>query len=278
MVYATAVVAFGLAVPGAMIIGFFVPFAAWLAAPRLEDLAAAGRWRMALATFAAALVLLVAGTVILQRRPGHVEASMLAYALDAETQNAWLVTPTEFARPGSWGAAALKSPARLAQPPSSSHAAPEWLSKAISGEARVSVAAARSFSVPAPEVGVTADALLSEGRRRLALRVAPAPGTYSIRLRAIGTTVLSASLDNRPIDMSRYGTPSQQWTLGYVDPPAGGFGLSLTMPAGKPIEIDVISRSLGLPRAVQAATAERPDGVVPINGGDQTVVHRLFRF
>src|SRR4029453_15056139 len=105
-------------------------------------------------------------------------------------------------------------------------AAPEWLSRAISGEARVSVAAGRSFSGSVPEGGVAADELLSEGRRRLALRIAPAPGTYSIRLRAIGTRVLSASLDNRPIDMSRYGTPSQQWTFGYVDPPAGGFGLS----------------------------------------------------
>ena len=70
---------------------------------------------------------------------------------------------------------------------------------------------------------------------------------------------------------------SRQWSLGYVVPPERGFELALTVRGGEPLEIDVIARSLGLPRDVAAALPPRTGRVVPVHAGDQTVVHRQIR-
>ena len=90
--------------------------------------------------------------------------------------------------------------------------------------------------------------------------------------------MLSAAVDERMIDPRHYRTPSPEWTLGYVDPPAEGFALTLTVPNGSRLELDAIARSPGLPRLLLGAIPPRPEGVVPIHAGDQTVVHRRIRF
>jgi len=131
--------------------------------------------------------------------------------------------------------------------------------------------------VGVPELTVTRDSR-ADGQRRLELQVRPAPNTYSIRLRAVDTPVLSAAVDGRAIDQSRYRTRTEHWTLGSVVPPADGFALALVVPHDKPLELDVIARSLGLPRFPTAEIPGRPENVVPIHAGDQTVVHRRVRF
>lgn len=203
---------------------------------------------------------------------------MLGYAFDVETSRAWFVTLPEFARPGSWSATVLGSSARIVVPRAPSHpdAPPEWLTRAMAGESRILAAAARHVAVGAPEVEVVADSSQS-GTRRLELRIRPAPETYSIRLRAVDTQVLSASVDGRAIDTTRYRTPSPQWTLGYVDPPIEGFVLTLNVPTERPVQLDVVARSLDLPHVIKASIPSRPPDVVPIHAGDQTVVHRRVR-
>src|SRR4030095_5500992 len=105
-------------------------------------------------------------------------------------------------------------------------APPECLPRAIAGESRTMAAAARPLAVGAPDLKIISDQS-ADGARRLELRVLPAPGTYSIRLRAIDGVVLSAAVAGRAIDPSRYRTPSQQWTLGYVTPSSDVFDLGL---------------------------------------------------
>jgi hypothetical protein len=44
-----------------------------------------------------------------------------------------------------------------------------------------------------------------------------------------------------------------------------------------PVELDVVARSLGLPRLPNTTIPPRPENVVPVHSGDQTVVHRRIR-
>jgi hypothetical protein len=277
-VYSVAVVILGLSDPGAIIVGLFVPMSAWLLAPHLETSGATRRWVMPAIALVGTLVLVGAGGAIARPNAAHPEPSMLGYAFDVETSRAWFVTLPEFARPGSWSATVLGSSARIVVPRAPSHpdAPPEWLTRAMAGESRILAAAARHVAVGAPEVEVVADSSQS-GTRRLELRIRPAPETYSIRLRAVDTQVLSASVDGRAIDTTRYRTPSPQWTLGYVDPPIEGFVLTLNVPTERPVQLDVVARSLDLPHVIKASIPSRPPDVVPIHAGDQTVVHRRVR-
>src|SRR5207344_2029834 len=113
------------------------------------------------------------------------------------------------ARPGSWAAAALGPSARVVIPRTQTAVddPPDWLARAMAGESQALATAAPTVEVGLPELMVVADSR-EAGSRRLELRVRPAPGTYSVRLTALDTQVLAASVDGRPIDSSRYRTRS----------------------------------------------------------------------
>ena len=279
VVYTVAVVIFNMGTPGAVMIGFVVPLFAWSLAPQLDALTLRSRSLAPAVALTSAVALFVSGAAIARQSGTRIQPSMLAYILDADTSNAWLASLPEFATRGSWGAAALGASPSLVMPrqPAAPDAPPEWLTRAIAGESRTLAVQTKPLDVGRPEVTIVSDQSVGQ-ERRLNLRVIPAAGTYSIRLRATEAVVLSAAVDGRAIDTSRYRTPSPQWTLGYVIPPSDGFALTLNVVSGRPLVIDVIARSLGLPEPVRATTAVRPPEVVPIHSGDQTVVHRRFRF
>jgi peptidase M28-like protein len=277
-VYPVAVVILGMSAPGAAIIGLVVPLSAWLLAPHLETLKGSGRWGTPGTALLAAVILLAIGATAARPSAAHPEPSMLAYAYDVETSRAWFVTLPEFAQPASWSARALGPSARIVIPQTRNVPGdpPAWLTRAIGGESPALAVPAPHVEVGAPDLTVMRDSRV-DGQRRVELRVRPAPGTYSIRLRAVDTPVLSAEVDGRAIDQRRYRTRPAPWTLGYVVPPADGFALALVVPHDKPLELDVIARSLGLPRLPGAGLPGRPEYVVPIHAGDQTVVHRRIR-
>ena len=106
-----------------------------------------------------------------------------------------------------------------------------------------------SVPIRAPELTLIAPVPTSAGRV-LELLIRPAPGTYSIRIRAVDVPVLSAEVDGHSIDGGRYRTRSSQWTLSYVAPPDNGFTLKLTVPRDSPVGFDLIARSLGLPEGI----------------------------
>ena len=133
-----------------------------------------------------------------------------------------------------------------------------------------------SVALRAPELKLIATVPTSAGRQ-LELLIRPAPGTYSIRIRAVDMPVLSAEVDGCAIDASRYRTPSSQWTLSYVAPPDNGFTLKLTVPRDTPVGFDLMARSLGLPQLAGVVIPQRPLGVVPFQTGDITVVYRRVR-
>lgn len=278
-VYTIAVVILGLSAPGAIIISLFVPLSSWLLAPHLETLHEASRWGASGTMLFAAAISIAFGAANARPSPAHPEPSMLAYAFDVDASRAWFVTLPEFAQRGGWAANALGHSAHTVVPGerTASPDSPAWLTRAIGGESTASVASAPRMEDGAPELRVTRDSLAS-GQRRLELRVLPAAGTYSIRLRAVDIPVVSAAVDGRAIDQTKYRTRPAQWTLGYVVPPPDGFSRELVVPHDKPLELDVITRSLGLPRFLSIGIPARPENVVPIHSGDQTVVHRRVRF
>jgi hypothetical protein len=276
--YTVAVMILGVSAPGAVIISLFVSLSGWLLAPHLETLTGIRRWVTPLTALSAAVILIFLGAATARPSTAYPEPSMVAYAFDIDTSRAWFVTLPEFAQSRSWSANVLGLSRRIVVPGATSgrDGPPEWLTRAIAGESRTLTADAPPLTVRAPELEVLTDSSHS-GTRRLELRVHPAPGTYSIRLRAVDTRVLSAAVDGRTIDTTHYRSQPAQWTLGYVDPPSEGFMLTLSVATDRPLEFDVIARSLDLPPAVKASIPARPPDVVPIHSGDQTVVHRRVR-
>jgi len=262
-VWSTAVVTLGMSGPGASVMSLCVSMTCWLLAPHLETMS--GESRAPLTLGGAAVALLLAAAATARPSAAHPEPSMLAYAFDADAGHAWLLTPAT-ARRGSWAARALGASAHVIAPP-------DWRTRAIAGEMPTLAADAPNIAVGVPALEVAADTSTPQ-ERRLNLVVHPAPGTYSIRVRAVGARVLASAVDGKTIDVRRYRSASPEWTLGFVAPPPDGFSLTLAVPNDSPLELDVIARSLGLPQGL--TIAPRPSGTVPIHSGDQTVVHRRF--
>jgi hypothetical protein len=275
-IYELAVVP-GMGVPGAVVIGLFVPLTAWLLAPQLEALTLP-RARTSLLVMAAGGIAVVAlGLVAARVEKPRLVQSMLAYALDAESGHAWLVAPSRLARTNSWAASVLGTSRIVvgSKKATSDSAPPPWLRRAIAGEAPTLSASAPRLNIGMPSVSVIADSI-RDGKRRLEMHIQPAPATYSIRLRVPSSRIDSATLDGHMIDRAPYRGPTY-WSLGYVLPPDAGFNLTLVVKGSEPLEVELIARSLGLPPAIVAATPPRYQGTVPVHAGDQTVVHRLAR-
>jgi hypothetical protein len=274
IVYMIAIVVLGIDVPGAIVLGVFVPFSLWLAAPQLEALMGLRRSIAWLAGAAALCVL----AVLAARSQASPVPSMLGYAVDADTSRAWIVTPAQLARTGSWTAETLGPLAIRAENPGAAAAPlPDWLTRAIAGDAPTLAVPAATVHVAPPEIKLLADSSAGT-ERHVDLLVQPAPGTYSIRLRAVDTPVLSSSIEGRAIDPSRYRVRSSEWTIGYVAPRESGFTLRFIVRRQQPVTLDVIARSSGLPPIPNLPIAPRPPGVLLIHGGDLTAVHRRLVF
>jgi hypothetical protein len=209
----------------------------------------------------------------------HPVPSILAYAADAETNDAWLVTPAGLEDPGSWSSATLGASQQLMTP--GHHAAaggpPSWLTDVFGRELRVAVRPAARISLTGPVATVIADTTTDAGRR-LTLRIVTAPGTLNVDMRSVGGTVLAAEVDGRVIDTTRYRRSTPQWTLSYAAPPDSGFTLALTMPRGARMTLELSAQTAGIPPLSDPKIAPRPDDVVPVQSGDQTDIHRRVTF
>jgi hypothetical protein len=234
----------------------------------------AGRATAAWGAAAAALVLFVVGAATVRTSTDHPAPSLLVYAADADSGDAWLATPASAAPPGSWAATALGPTAKRAGEPGGP---PAWLARALGRTLPMLAASAPRIPLGAPEAAVVADSTSGE-TRRLTLRIRPASGIRTIDVSAPGTRVLAAAVDGRAIDTTRYRRPSPTWAITYSAPPDSGFTLALTMPAGADASIELTGWSDGIPALPGRAIPPRPEGVVPVQSGDGTAVRRVVRF
>jgi hypothetical protein len=261
VVYAVSAVMLGAAGPGGIATGVLVALLAWLLAPQLDAIGGQ-RWRTAGVALMSALVLTVFGLSTIRSSPDHPTSSIVAYAVDADSANAWV---------GVRGAPARELAGDTRSTP------PAWLSRMMGrGEATAYLPASRVGEKPTT-VSVVADSTVAS-ERTLTLRVVPTPDAETVTLQGDSTTrVIRASVDGRSIDPSRYRIRTRGWRLTYNGPPTDGFVLALTVPAGAALSLDVTSRLRGLPSATGVKLPPRPPDVVTIHTGDVTLLHQAVR-
>ena len=276
------VVLLGVVGAGGVAVALLVALVSWLLAPHYDTLAASAQWVPWLTAAALALALFVIGAATVRFDEEHPAPSLLVYALDADSPNAWLSTPAPLARAESWGALALGSAARLVRRTGDQHAGsasavqapPEWLARVLGRE--IPTLAARVPRVPrgAPELTVLADSSIGS-TRHLTFRIKTAPGTLSVGIRSVGAPVVSASVNGRMIDTSRFRTRVVPWALSYTAPPdSSGLTIALVMPSTGNAAFEVAAWSAGLPELTGIHIPPRPGYVVPVQTGNGTVVFR----
>jgi hypothetical protein len=86
--------------------------------------------------------------------------------------------------------------------------------------------------------------------------------------------VISAAIDGRAIDTTRYRLYTREWTLWYWAPSDSGALLSLIVPTGSTPKLEVLACSLGIPTLADVTILPRPANVVPAESGDVTIVCR----
>jgi hypothetical protein len=266
IVYALTVVMLGAVGPGAIAAGALVSLLAWLLAPQMEALGGR-RWAAAGAALVAAGFVIAIGMATVRSSPAHPTTSTIAYALDADSADAWLVVRGPSSRAMATGGSAETPPA--------------WLGRLTGrGRSAAYVSVSPVSSAAAPTASVISDST-SGSERHLVIGVVAPPGTETITMQALGTRVLRATIDGRPIDTSRYRRVASGWALGYSAPPTSGIRLGLTVPAGSQVSLDLLTRAPGVPPLetlhLPPLPPQLPD-VVTVQTGDVTLVHRTVTF
>ncbi len=262
LIYGISTVMLGTEGPGGVATGAFVALLAWLLAPQLKAIGGR-RWSASVAALLAAVVLLFIGFVTVRSSPAHPTPSIVAYALDADSANAWLGTRGLDAPDGTAGPTTTESP-------------PAWLARRFGRGRSVAYRPVPRAPVLAPTATVIGDSTAGS-ERHVVLRVVASPGTETIDIQAIGTRVIRASVDGRPIDTSRYRGGVTSWRLGYSAPQPAGITLALTVPAGSSVSLDLLARAPGIPTLPGVQAPTRPPDVVTVQTGDVTMVHREIR-
>ncbi len=279
LLYGMGIVALGLIGPGGIAIGALTPAMAWLLLPTLERAMVGWPWRAAGAVVGAGLIAVVAGREIGRRSAEYPSRSILAYALNADAEDGWLVTDSASAAPGTWGRAAVGPTARLvpAEGPEPPNGAPRWLTTIAGGRFSVVAGAAPRAVLEPPTATVLGDSVGTAGRQ-LRLLIRPGSGTIAIGMRVAGSPVIGAKIDEHVVDPSGYRFQTPDWRLTYWAPADSGFTLSLTVPAGTTPVLELTRQIAGLPPLPGIIVAARPANLLPSQTGDISVVYRRITF
>jgi hypothetical protein len=270
-VYLMVCVALGLDPTGAAILAVFTAIAAWCLVPLLEATLGDDAWRGPLALGVAGAILLVAGAVSVRESPAKPGGAALVYALDGDSQRAWLTGYATTMSARSWLERAIRSGSsgRPAAAP------PLWLTQRYNPR-RIAAAPAPEAAIDSPSATVVSDSANRGGVRVVTLRVQGSPGTRSIALAAEPGVVLDAAVDGRRVERARYRRSTQRWVLEFIDPPESGFTLMLILGPAKDPALSLEARRGGLPRLQGRVLPVRPPGILPIQEGDMTIVHKTL--
>ena len=265
-VYAVSSILLGAVGAGAIAAGALVSLLAWLLAPQMESLGGR-RWSAAGVALVTALFLTAIGMATVRSSPAHPTPSIIAYVLDPDSAGAWLTVRGPSSRTMAAGRPAATPPA--------------WLGRLTGMGPSAVYLSASVVPTPPPTASVLSDST-SGSERHLVINVVAPATAENIEMRAPGTSVLRASIDGQPIDTTRYrrGIVSG-WLLAYSAPPPVGIKLGLTVPAGRPVSLDLLTRTPGVPSFetlhVPPLPPRLPD-VVTVQTGDVTLVHRTVTF
>ena len=263
--YLIGAVFLGVTAAGGIVTAAIIALIAWLLVPLLEALCDGARWSTPFICAAAAIVLVGIGVLTVRTSDVHPVPSRLIYAIDADSSDAWLASRASAARANAWTRTAL---APFAQ-------GPEWIAHFFLGPTAVIAKRVPTLPLPQPAINILSDSTTSDARQ-LSLRVQGSAGTTALGMRVTDAPVISAAIDGRAIDTTRYRLHTREWTLWYWAPSDSGALLSLIVPAGSTPKIEVLACSLGIPTLAGVTILPRPANVVPVQSGDVTIVCRRF--
>jgi hypothetical protein len=177
-------------------------------------------------------------------------------------------------RPDPWFAQFLGSAPKPGRPPA---LVPPWSS--IDGVPEFFNGGAPAANLPAPEAALIGN-VRTEGGRNVTIRAAPAREGDELSLWINGVPALDVSVDGSRVT----GIPATRaaddtaFTLHYVNAPASGVLIAMTLKGTGPLTVAVVERSFGLPELPGAGITPRPPSLMPYQDGDVTVVRRTYAF
>ena len=263
--YLIGAVFLGVTAAGGIITAAIIALIAWLLMPLLEILCDGARWSTPLICTAAALVLVGIGALTVRASDVHPVPSMLIYAIDADSLDAWLASRASTARADAWTRTSL---GLFTQ-------GPEWIAHMFLYPTAIVARRVPFLPLPQPTIDILSDSTTSDGRQ-LSLRVQTAADATMLGIRVTAAPVISAAIDGRAVDTTRYRLRTQEWALRYWAPSDAGALLRLTVPAGSTPTLEIIARCPGVPTLPGVSISPRPANVVPVHSGDVTILCRRF--
>jgi len=261
---------FGLGLQGltAAWLGGLVALGAWLAAVRLAVLEGPRWWMVPVVALGVAFSLAGVGLSTVRFDPETPRKDVLFYELDAQARSArWLgVGPLDEWTRQVLGdePSAVKVPDLLRLSPLLPFFRGPWLA-----------CPAPKVPLPPPGVRVLVYSVGADGFHRITLRATSARNARAIMLSLRGAPVFESELNGHRLPKETLRRRGDRWSLRLLLPASEGVVVSLQVPAGRPLMLDLIDESPGLP-AVAGAPSPRPPGVVPVHTGDLTIVRTSF--
>ena len=215
-----------------------------------------------------AVLLFAYGAKTTHYSPERPKPSMVAYALDADAGKAfWASSAT---RVDDWTAQFVGwQPARGRL----RGFFPDWLPFDFLQQE----ASALPLLPPAAQMIENSTA---NGARTLRLRITSPRHARALAIDAPESEIVDGSVNGKKLGKpseARF-NPTGKWSLDYVNVPAEGIELNLTVAGTAPVKLRVTDRSLGLPEIPGKVFAPRRPDAVPRHMGDQTMVRRTFVF
>jgi hypothetical protein len=230
------------------------------------------RWWPAGIACVVALALLAVGMSETRYSDQHPRPANLVYVLDADAQKAsWAA---RVRRPDPWFAQFLGAEPKTGRPPA---LVPPWSS--VDGVPGYLNGGAPAATLPAPDA-VLVSAVRTEGGRNVTIRATPAREGHELSIWTNGVPALDVSVDG----MRVAGIPTNRapddtaWTLNYLNAPAAGVVVAMTLKGSAPLTVAVVERAFGLPELPGVVISPRPPSLIPVQDGDVTVVRRTYTF
>src|SRR5262245_11202693 len=261
--YLIGAVLLGVTAAGGIVEAAIIALIVWLLVPLLEIVCNGARWSTPVICAAATIILVGIGALTVRTSDVHPVSSMLMYAIDVDSSEAWLASRASIARTDAWTRTVL---APFAQ-------GPEWIAHFFLWPSAVVAKRVPSLSLPQPAINVLSDSTTNDARQ-LSLGVQGSTGTTAVAVRVGDAQVISGTIDGRAIYPTRYRLHTQDWVLWYWAPSDSGALLSLVVPAGSTPKLEVLAYSLGIPTLPGITILPRPANVVPVQSGDVTIVCR----
>lgn len=264
LAYAVAAVMLGVSGIGAMALAVLASLVTWLLLPLLERAIGEVRWSGAAATAAAAVVLAIIGIATIHPSADHPIPTSLVYAENPASGEAWLGS---FAARDAWTRSALGA----ATP------APSWTAMARGFGGPMVGRTVQRAGLQAPTATLLRDTLV-DGARRVVFRVTVPSGTTSLMMHASGAPVVRTAIDARVVDTTRFRRRSPEWVMQYFAVADSGAVISLAIPVGSHVNVDLAASRPGLPALPGVRIPPRPADVVPVQSGDVSVTYARVSF